>query len=180
MLEQFQEQQRSSFWFWRQALFAVLISLPQCWRVPWLALGFSAVWSSLLCSVYGRILRFRPVESFLFYWTLSLPWPFSLVGEMLNLAALDTVLLLTGLLLYFGLRRFPLKPCFQALAITFPVLVFGNFLVLFLSLVRPPVFLWYVVTGFIFFVTLLLSVTVTQVAFSTFSAERTTEAPPGS
>lgn len=124
LLEKF-GQQGSATWYWRQVLAAVMVGLLQEVRVRWIAICWAVVYSSAIPWLL-HIWVAPQLRGFLFYFSMGLPWAFSLIGTVVTFTLFNTVLLVIALGLYLAtVRHFNARRFLQALLVALPVLALG-------------------------------------------------------
>jgi hypothetical protein len=114
---------RSVAWYWRQVLWAILVTVLGTLRSASFALSFALLWSVVVALFWGRY--FFPSEIQLILqrapsWYAQFPWPWSTIFEISLFAALHTTYVVAGLSTYLLLsRQFSIPGFFRGTAISF-------------------------------------------------------------
>jgi hypothetical protein len=108
LLEQF-NRGRSSHWYWRQVLVAVLLGGWKEWRILWIAAGATTLWIWALVVWWARF-QLSPWFGALVGWSIKNPWPLSTIYLIAINAAIDITPLLVALSVCAGItKRFNLR-----------------------------------------------------------------------
>lgn len=126
------KQGRSSGWYWRQVLWAVLIGLLNLFRKRWGCLAYAVVCGGFISTAFvftflpGRSSAL-PAVSALYAKGYIFPWPWSMVYQMAFLAAFQAVIVASALVAYLLSFRI-LKPgkLLRALMVIVVVLASGD------------------------------------------------------
>ena len=114
---------RSTGWYWRQVLLAILMSAAAAFRGASLSLGFALLWSVGVTLFWGRYFFPHQTELILKWspaWYVRFPWPWSTTMEISLLSALATVPLVAGLSVYITIsRRFSISRFSVGVALAF-------------------------------------------------------------
>lgn len=123
LLEEF-GRQGSTARYWRQVLAAIMVSFLQELRVRWTAILVAIVCSS---AVPWQHLWFSRQFQSLFQFGIRLPWPLSLISQIVFLTLFNAAMLVIVLSMYLAVTRNSNPRRFsQALLVALPVLALGN------------------------------------------------------
>jgi hypothetical protein len=136
LLEEFMRG-RSAFWYWRQALAAIIVSFGQELRCRWMAIGFATLWTAVVLLSLRHIYtgsHIRPLFNAVFGWTSRFPFPMSAVYvatfTLSVLVALQTMAGLIGLGIYLlTTRSFTLRKLLRTVSIVLVIVFIGNIFV---------------------------------------------------
>ena len=156
LLEEFKNRQ-SVAWYWRQAIWAILLSFLTELRNQRLIVGYAAVWTFAVSLVWKHIKMSPQLGAFL-DWGVRHPWPESLIYVVVIYIATVVALLWMGFGLYVAMAgNFNVRYVIRGLLVGFVTIVVSQLTGLFFAGHHRQTAPWYLVTWLPFFVALTLS-----------------------
>lgn len=112
-----------SAWYWRQVSAAIMVGFLQEVRARWIAICWAIVYSSLVPWLH---ISATPQFRFLLMFGIRLPWPFSLIPQIMVLILFNFIVLVIAVGLFLGVtRHFDTRRFSQSLLAALPVLSLG-------------------------------------------------------